>query len=188
MTTILGIHLCLLGIGSFLLVIKAMYVGGVYDTWAPGGGDVRIITNPTLNPFVIFGYVLRSPFGGDGWIMAINNMEDLVGGHIWVGVLCLTGGIWHITTKPFPWARRAFVWSGEAYLSYSLAALSLMGYSAAVYSWYNNTAYPSEFYGPTGPEASQSQAFTFLVRDQRLGANVASAQGPTGLGLSLIHI
>jgi photosystem II CP43 chlorophyll apoprotein len=158
MTTILGIHLCLLGIGSFLLVIKAMYVGGVYDTWAPGGGDVRIITNPTLNPFVIFGYVLRSPFGGDGWIMAINNMEDLVGGHIWVGVLCLTGGIWHITTKPFPWARRAFVWSGEAYLSYSLAALSLMGYSAAVYAWYNNTAYPSEFYGPTGPEASQSQA------------------------------
>jgi photosystem II CP43 chlorophyll apoprotein len=40
MTTILGIHLCLLGIG---LVIKAMYVGGVYDTWAPGGGDVRLI-------------------------------------------------------------------------------------------------------------------------------------------------
>ena len=30
------------------------------------------------------------------------------------------------------------------------------------------------------PEASQSQAFTFLVRDQRLGANVASSQGPTG--------
>jgi photosystem II CP43 chlorophyll apoprotein len=42
------------------------------------------------------------------------------------------------------------------------------------------TAYPSEFYGPTGPEASQAQAFTFLVRE-RLGANVASAQGPTGL-------
>jgi photosystem II CP43 chlorophyll apoprotein len=42
MTTILGIHLCLLG-EPFLLVIKAMYVGGVYDTWAPGGGDVRLI-------------------------------------------------------------------------------------------------------------------------------------------------
>ncbi|KAI3689497.1 hypothetical protein L2E82_47457 [Cichorium intybus] len=39
----------------------------------------------------------------------------------------------------------------------------------------------NEFYGPTGPEASQAQAFTFLVRDQRLGANVGSAQGPTGL-------
>jgi photosystem II CP43 chlorophyll apoprotein len=73
-------------------------------------------------------------------------MEDLVG-HIWVGILCLTGGIWHILTKPFAWARRAFVWSGEAYLSYSLAALSVMGLSAAVFVWYNNTAYPSEFYG-----------------------------------------
>ncbi|MBA0780505.1 hypothetical protein Gotri_004598, partial [Gossypium trilobum] len=37
---------------------------------------------------------------------------------------------------------------------------------------FNNTAYPSEFYRPTGPEASQAQAFTFLVRDQRLEANV----------------
>jgi photosystem II CP43 chlorophyll apoprotein len=35
--------------------------------------------------------------------------------------------------------------------------------------------------------ASQSQAFTFLVRDQRLGANVASAQGPTGLGKYLMR-
>jgi photosystem II CP43 chlorophyll apoprotein len=55
----------------------------------------------------------------------------------------------------------------------------MMGFIACCISWFNNTAYPSEFYGPTGPEASQSQAFTFLVRDQRLGANVASAQGPT---------
>ena len=187
MTTILGIHLCLLGLGSFLLVVKAMYLGGVYDTWAPGGGDVRYITTPTLNPIVIFGYVFRSPFGGDGWVVAVNNMEDLVGGHIWVGILCITGGIWHIFTKPFAWARRAFVWSGEAYLSYSLAAISIMGCTAALYSWYNNTAYPSELYGPTGPEASQSQAFTFLVRDQRLGANVSSAQGPTGLGKYLMR-
>jgi photosystem II CP43 chlorophyll apoprotein len=156
---------------DLLLVIKAMYVGGVYDTWAPGGGDVRLIKT-YIKPTCNFGYVFKSPFGGDGWIISINNMEDLVGGHIWVGILCLTGGIWHIT--PFAWARRAFVWSGEAYLSYSLAALSVMGLSAAVFVWYNNTAYPSEFYGPTGPEASQAQAFTFLVRDQRLGANVAS--------------
>jgi photosystem II CP43 chlorophyll apoprotein len=44
MTTILGIHLIILGIGAWLLVWKALYFGGVYDTWAPGGGDVRIIT------------------------------------------------------------------------------------------------------------------------------------------------
>ena len=52
---------------------------------------------------------------------------------------------------------------------------------AAIYSWYNNTAYPSEFYGPTGPEASQAQRFTFLVRDQKLGIKIASSQGPTAL-------
>merc|ERR1712008_171407 len=186
MTTILGIHLVLLGIGCFLLVAKACFVGGLYDTWAPGGGDVRVVTAPTLNPLIIFGYVLKSPFGGDGWVISVNNLEDIVGGHIWLGFLCIVGGIWHILTKPFAWARRTFVWSGEAYLSYSLAALSGMGLTAAVFVWYNNTAYPSEFYGPTGPEASQSQAFTFLVRDQRLGANVASAQGPNGLDINKI--
>jgi len=50
MTTILGIHLIILGLGAFLLVFKAVWFGGVYDTWAPGGGDVRKITNLTLNP------------------------------------------------------------------------------------------------------------------------------------------
>ena len=54
-------------------------------------------------------------------------MEDIVGGHIWLGFLCIVGGIWHILTKPFAWARRTFVWSGEAYLSYSLAALICNG-------------------------------------------------------------
>jgi photosystem II CP43 chlorophyll apoprotein len=187
MTSILGYHLCILGGGAFLLVLKAMFFGGLYDTWAPGGGDVRVITNPTLNPAIIFGYLLKSPFGGDGWIVSVDNLEDVVGGHIWLGLICISGGIWHILTTPFGWARRALVWSGEAYLSYSLGAVSLMAFITSCMVWYNNTVYPSEFYGPTGPEASQSQAFTFLVRDQRLGANVSSAQGPTGLGKYLMR-
>ena len=149
--------------------------------------SVRIISNPTLSPAVIFGYLLKSPFGGDGWIVSVDNMEDVIGGHIWIGTLCILGGFWHILTKPFAWARRAFVWSGEAYLSYSIASVSLMAFIAACFSWFNNTVYPSEFFGPTGPEASQAQAFTFLVRDQRLGANVGSAQGPTGLGKYLMR-
>ncbi|MCP2730921.1 photosystem II reaction center protein CP43 [Limnofasciculus baicalensis] len=187
MTSIIGFHLILLGLGAFLLVIKAMFVGGVYDTWAPGGGDVRLITNPTLNPAIIFGYLTKSPFGGEGWIVGVNNMEDIIGGHIWIGLICISGGVWHILTKPFGWVRRTFVWSGEAYLSYSLGALSLMGFIASMYVWFNNTAYPSEFYGPTNAEASQSQAFIFLARDQRIGANIATAQGPTGLGKYLMR-
>jgi len=187
MTNIIGYHLILLGCGALLLVFKAMFFGGVYDTWAPGGGDVRVITNPTLNPAIIFGYLLKAPFGGEGWIIGVNNMEDIIGGHIWIGLICIGGGIWHILTRPFGWVRRAFIWSGEAYLSYSLGALSLMGFIAAAYVWFNNTAYPSEFYGPTNAESSQSQSFIFLVRDQKLGANIASAQGPTGLGKYLMR-
>mgnify|MGYP006422149645 FL=1 len=187
MTNIIGFHLIILGIGALLLVFKAMFFGGVYDAWAPGGGDVRLINNPTLNPATIFGYLIKSPFGGEGWIVSVDNMEDIIGGHIWIGLICIAGGIWHILTKPFGWVRRAFIWSGEAYLSYSLGALSLMGFIASTFVWFNNTAYPSVFYGPTGPEASQAQALTFLVRDQSLGANVGSAQGPTGLGKYLMR-
>ncbi|MBX2865439.1 MAG: photosystem II reaction center protein CP43 [Leptolyngbyaceae cyanobacterium MAG.088] len=187
MTNIIGYHLILLGCGALLLVFKATLFGGVYDTWAPGGGDVRVITNPTLDPAVIWGYVVGAPFGGDGWIVGVDSMEDIIGGHIWIGLICISGGVWHILTTPFGWARRAFVWSGEAYLSYSLGALSMMGFIASCFVWFNNTAYPSEFFGPTNAESSQAQAMTFLVRDQRMGANIGSAQGPTGLGKYLMR-
>jgi len=108
--------------------------------------------------------------------MSINNMEDLLGGHSWVGISSLIGGVWHIQTRPFSIIVRGFTWSGEAYLSYSLSAIALSGSLAALYSWYNNTAYPSEFYGPTGPEASQAQSFTFLVRDQKLELHLKDQQ------------
>jgi photosystem II CP43 chlorophyll apoprotein len=57
--------------------------------------------------------------------------------------------------------KKSFVWSGEAYLSYSLAALAVMGLTALV--WYNNTAYPSEFFGPTGPEASHKHKLSLSL-------------------------
>ena len=42
-TAILGSHLGILGVASLLLFAKAVYLGGLYDTWASGGGDVRLI-------------------------------------------------------------------------------------------------------------------------------------------------
>ncbi|WMV07162.1 hypothetical protein MTR67_000547 [Solanum verrucosum] len=90
-------------------------------------------------------------------------------------------GLFLSLTKPFTWGQHALIRSGEAYLSYSLGPLAVFVYIASYFFWFNNTAYPSEFYGPTGSEVSQAQAFTFIVRDQRLGANVGSAQGPTGV-------
>jgi photosystem II CP43 chlorophyll apoprotein len=145
MTSIIGIHLTLLGIGAFLLVFKAMFWGGIYD---PALANVRIIDSPTVNPTKIFGYLVGAS-GSEG-MAAVNNLEDVVGGHLWVGFLCILGGLWHMATKPFGWARKVLVYSGEAYLSYSLGAIAYMGFFAAYFCTVNDLVYPEVFYGPVG--------------------------------------
>ena len=188
-TAILGAHLLILGCASLILFIKAIYLSGVYDTWSSGGGDVRSIkkSDLSLNPYVLARYLARPPFSSSGWILSVNNIEDLVGGHYWIAFYLIIGGIWHIQTRPLPIIQRGYTWSGEAYLSYSLSTLALCGFITTLPSWYNNTAYPSEVYGPTGPEASQAQSFTFLVRDTKLGVKVSSREGPTALGKYLMR-
>ncbi|MEM6352404.1 MAG: chlorophyll a/b binding light-harvesting protein [Cyanobacteria bacterium P01_D01_bin.14] len=140
MTTILGIHLTLLGGGALLLVLKATTFGGLYDPMQQG---VRTIS-PTLDPLTILGYFL----GGRYWLAGVDNLEDIVGGHLWLGLILIVGGLWHIRTRPFAWAESLFVWSGEAYLSYSIGAVSLMAFVATLFISVNKTAYPTEFYGP----------------------------------------
>ncbi|CAI8586071.1 unnamed protein product [Vicia faba] len=162
----------------------------VLKIWT-NGSNVAPIPNQRATTAPIKKTVVATGCRNGFWNLFIfskkDDLEDIIGGHVWLGSICILGGIWHILTKPFARARRALVWSGEAYLSYSLGALAVFGFIACCFVWFNNTAYPSEFYGPTGPKASQAEAFTFLVRDQRLGANVGSAQGPTGLGKYLMH-
>ena len=82
-TAILGAHLGTLGTAALLLFMKGVSLGGLYDTCASGGGDIRLIkdTCVTLNPYVLGRYLPRAPLGSQGWIMSINNMEDLLGGH-----------------------------------------------------------------------------------------------------------
>jgi photosystem II CP43 chlorophyll apoprotein len=79
----------------------------------------------------------------------VDNLEDVVGGHIWVGFMCIVGGIWHLRTTPFAWAKRLFVWSGEAYLSYSIGAVSLMAFVATLFVSVNSLVFPAKFFGPT---------------------------------------
>ena len=82
-TAILGAHLLVLGVASLILFIKAIYLSGIYDTWSSGGGDVRSIkkSDLSLNPYVLARYLARPPFSSSGWILSVNNIEDLVGGH-----------------------------------------------------------------------------------------------------------
>jgi photosystem II CP43 chlorophyll apoprotein len=144
--SILGSHLIILGLGAFLLVIKAMNFGGIYDSAI---GDVRLIASPNLNPATIFGYLFGVANGG--WTIlgmaSVNNLEDVIGGHIWIGAMLISGGVWHILIEPFPWAKRLLIIEVDAILSYSLGGLAFMAFVSCAFVGYNTTVYPPLFYG-----------------------------------------
>ncbi|MDZ7960281.1 MAG: chlorophyll a/b binding light-harvesting protein [Aulosira sp. DedQUE10] len=144
---ILGQHLIILGLGAFLLVLKAMFFGGIYDTHL---GNVRLISHPTLNPVTIFSYLVGlkdnhwTPLG----IASVDNLEDVIGGHIWIGIILILGGAWHIIVQPFSWVRKILpIENGEEILSYSLLGLALIAWISATFVGYNTTVFPPEFYG-----------------------------------------
>lgn len=98
----------------------------------------------------IFGYLVG--LKNNSWTLlgmnSVDNLEDVIGGHIWISLILIAGGAWHILVPPFVWVRRIFpIANGEEILSYSLLGLALMGFIYAVFVGYNMTVFPPEFYG-----------------------------------------
>jgi photosystem II CP43 chlorophyll apoprotein len=79
---------------------------------------------------------------------SVDNLEDVIGGHIWIGLILILGGVWHILVQPFVWARRILpIENGEGILAYSLLGLALMAFISAIFVEHNTTVFPKEFYG-----------------------------------------
>ena len=121
-------------------------MGGLYD------GElhtVRLIDAPTFDPTRIFGYLAgQTPDGFSSLgLAAANNLEDIVGGHLWIAILLIGGGIWHILTPMLPLFKRIVRVEGEALLSYSLGGVAFMAFLSCVYVSHNTAAYPVDLFG-----------------------------------------
>jgi photosystem II CP43 chlorophyll apoprotein len=159
---ILGHHLIFLGFGALALAGKAMWWGGIYDSALH---QVRVISEPTLNPVTIFSYLgglnhgVWTPMG----MASVNSLEDIIGGHLWIGAILLGGGAWHILVAPTSWAVKILRIEADAILSYSLGGLAFMALVSCAFVGFNTTAFPVEFYGIDRTPAAVSQFFLALI-------------------------
>lgn len=158
-SSILGHHLLCLGVACLLFACNAAFGNGLYD---PLVGEVRQIT-PNLNPITLLGYLFG--FANGEWtplgMAAVNNMEDLVGGHFLVAIVDIAGAAFHIINKkptaffnnrlifsfPNGGVVRAGICNSEAILSYSVASVGFIAISSAIFTQYCDIAFAPEFYG-----------------------------------------
>jgi chlorophyll a/b binding light-harvesting protein PcbE len=141
LTFILGHHLIFLGVANIWFVEWAR-VHGIYD---PAIGAVRQVEY-NLNLNAIWNHQFD--------FLAIDSLEDVMGGHAFLAFAEILGGAHHIATKmgsgllgEYTEFKGKNVLSAEAILSWSLAGIGWMAIIAAFWCATNTTVYPEAWYG-----------------------------------------
>ena len=140
-TFILGHHLILFGIANIWFVEWAR-IHGIYD---PAIEAVRQV-DYNLNLNAIWGHQFD--------FLAIDSLEDVMGGHAFLAFAQIAGGAHHVATKmgsgllgEYTEFKGKGVLSAEAILSWSLAGIGWMAVVAAFWCATNTTVYPEAWYG-----------------------------------------
>jgi len=136
-TFILGHHLIFFGVACIWFVEWAKW-HGIYD---PALGAIRQVEY-NLNLTHIWNHQFD--------FLAIDNLEDVLGGHAFLAFIEITGGAFHIATKQvgeYTKFKGAGLLSAESILSFSLAGIGWMAVVAAFWCAQNTTVYPEAWYG-----------------------------------------
>ena len=136
-TFILGHHLIFFGVAVIWFVEWAKW-HGIYD---PAIGAVRQVEY-NLNLNAIWNHQFD--------FLAIDSLEDVMGGHAFLAFLQISGGAFHIATKQvgeYTKFKGAGLLSAEAILSWSLAGIGWMAVVAAFWCATNTTVYPVDWFG-----------------------------------------
>ncbi|WP_269610937.1 MULTISPECIES: chlorophyll a/b binding light-harvesting protein [Prochlorococcus] len=136
-TFILGHHLLFFGVACIWFVEWAR-IHGIYD---PAIGAVRQVEY-NLNLTNIWNHQFD--------FLAIDSLEDVLGGHAFLAFVEITGGAFHIATKQvgeYTKFKGAGLLSAESILSFSCAGIGWMAVVAAFWCAQNTTVYPEAWYG-----------------------------------------
>jgi len=136
-TFILGHHLIFFGVACIWFVEWAR-IHGIYD---PALGAVRQVEY-NLNLTHIWNHQFD--------FLAIDSLEDVMGGHAFLAFVEITGGAFHIATKQvgeYTKFKGSGLLSAESILSFSLAGIGWMAVVAAFWCAQNTTVYPEAWYG-----------------------------------------
>ncbi len=137
LTFILGHHLLFLALGCVSFVEWAKYHG----IWDSAAGVTR-----TIRYNLDLGMIWNQQVD----FLAIDNLEDVMGGHAFLAFFLSAGAIFHIFTKQFgnyTEFKGKGLLSAEANLAWACAGVGYMALVAAFWCSTNSTIYPVELYG-----------------------------------------